>query len=61
MPKLYLHRIKVQYIFEIQTFFCDIFSRFFYQMECLPHYDAKYVKTNLSLHIKIIFSFCFAL
>ena len=28
MPKLYLHRFKVQYRSEIQTFFCDIFVAF---------------------------------
>ena len=55
MPKLYLHRIKVQYRSEIQTFFLWHFCRIFIKMECLKHYDAKYVKTNLSLHIKIIF------
>ena len=55
MPKLYLHRIKVQYRSEIQNFFCDIFCRIFIKMECLKHYGAKYARTNLSLHIKLIF------
>ena len=60
MPKLYLHRIKVQYRSEIQTFFVTFLSHF-YQNGMLEALDAKYVKTNLSLHIKIIFFFCFAL
>ena len=43
-----------------KTFFVT-FCRIFIKMECLKHYDAKYAKTNLSLHIKIIFFSVFAL
>ena len=54
MPKLYYIDSKYSTYSKSKHFLWH-FSAFFYQMECLPHYDAKYVKTNLSLHIKIIF------
>ena len=59
MPKLYYIDSKYSTYPKSKLFFLWHFCRIFIKKECLQHYDAKYVKTNLSLHIKIIFFFLF--